>query len=295
MFIRILMFLLVISVLCVIYMGQENAKRKFPEQLAALKIIRYAVGEVDPRFQISRQEVEVLAVEATKIWERGLNDRLFQYDPNASLKINLIYDERQKSALYIEAFNQKMEAQAKQLDEMSSRLDQQYTELKSKTNQLDEEYKQLRTQLAGWSRLEFEDGENMQRLRLQEEVLRKRQRQLSDEREVYYMNQRLYNEKVADYNQQAQKGREFNQQNPSRLFHKGTYSGHEINIYQFSNQNDLKVTLAHEFGHALGLGHHQDPKALMYPLVAEQDTANFKLLASDIDLYQAQQRLGVIR
>lgn len=295
MFIRILMFLLFISILCVIYIGQKNVKLQSPAPLAELKIIQYAVGEVDPRFKISRQEVEVLALEATKIWENGLNDRLFQYDPQANLKINLIYDERQKSALYIEAFNQKMETQAKQLDEMSSRLERQYAALKEKTNQLDEEYRQLQTQLAGWSRLEFEEGENMQRLRAQENGLRKRQHQLSDEREVYYMNQRLYNEKVEDYNQQAQQGREFNQQNPSRLFHKGTYSGDEINIYQYSNHDDLRVTLAHEFGHALGLSHHQDPKALMYPFVAEQDTAHFKLLPADIQLYQAQQHLTLTR
>ncbi|MDW5308229.1 matrixin family metalloprotease, partial [Acinetobacter baumannii] len=29
--------------------------------------------------------------------------------------------------------------------------------------------------------------------------------------------------------------------------------------------------LAHEFGHALGLKHTDDPKSLMYPLLKEQD------------------------
>ncbi|MTI87438.1 MAG: matrixin family metalloprotease [Balneolaceae bacterium] len=37
-----------------------------------------------------------------------------------------------------------------------------------------------------------------------------------------------------------------------------------IEIYIFIDEEDLKVALAHEFGHALGLKHVFNPKAVMY-------------------------------
>ena len=57
--------------------------------------------------------------------------------------------------------------------------------------------------------------------------------------------------------------------------------GDQIQIYQFDAEADLRLTLAHELGHALGLGHHQDPAALMYPILGAQQLEGFKLMPAD--------------
>jgi len=67
-------------------------------------------------------------------------------------------------------------------------------------------------------------------------------------------------------------------------FHKGLFSQNQIQIYGYASLNDLRLTLAHELGHALGLKHTTDPKSLMYPYLKEQDIRNFKLTDSDLDL-----------
>jgi GNAT superfamily N-acetyltransferase len=67
-----------------------------------------------------------------------------------------------------------------------------------------------------------------------------------------------------------------------RLFHKGEYNGKEITIYQYQDRTDLILILAHELGHALGLAHVDDRKAVMYELLSDQDLDTLTLTSADV-------------
>lgn len=43
-----------------------------------------------------------------------------------------------------------------------------------------------------------------------------------------------------------------------------------------------------KYGHALGLAHHNDPYALMYPMLKDQQLQNFQLRPADLDLLHAR-------
>ena len=257
------------------------------------KVVKYRVGTIDPRFKISEQELTLLAYEATKIWESALNQSLFEYHPDANLKINLIYDERQERSEDIDQINQVLDEKEAELEKMRQRLDSQLKDLERRKQILEQEYQQLRSERSQWSLSEFESGENIQRINRLIDDLNQRRDQLSAEYDTYHLNVKLYNQKVKEFNEYAEKGMHYSQQNPSRMFHKGTYDGRDINIYHMKSKNDLKIVLAHEFGHALGLDHHHEPKALMYSLVAEQDIDNFSLHPADITLFQQQSNFAL--
>jgi predicted Zn-dependent protease len=81
-----------------------------------------------------------------------------------------------------------------------------------------------------------------------------------------------YNERVAQYNARFGTSREFTQ---------GDYQGDAIHIYTFADEIELRQVLVHEFGHALSLGHVDDPGAIMYRLLSTQPD-EVKLTAADL-------------
>lgn len=82
--------------------------------------------------------------------------------------------------------------------------------------------------------------------------------------------------------------KQYKQRFQPHLFHKGLLNGKQILIYEFESEDDLRLTLAHELGHALGLQHTDDPHALMHPVMKDQDIAHFRLTQADRDLLLAR-------
>lgn len=62
----------------------------------------------------------------------------------------------------------------------------------------------------------------------------------------------------------------------------GLYYTEGIDIYYFEDEDDLRITIAHELGHALGIGHTDDPATLMYPLKSK--TNEHLKIITEVDL-----------
>jgi len=264
--------------------------------------LTYTIGSLDARFELTDEEVRAIVSEVESKWEDKTGQNLFTYDPeHASLTINFIFDDRQLLTDDEHTLREVLDRK----ESISGAIRDEYENLISQYQKLQERYK---SQVAGYeNRLGVHNGEvaywnneggapsdiyarlNKEEKRLAGE--RTALEELADEiNELVDQINTLSetgNETVEEYNDQVQL---YNDRfNHEQEFTQGDYQKDRINIYQFADLDELKLVLAHEFGHALSLDHVDDEQAVMYYLMDGQDSS---LVFTDADLAEFERVCG---
>ena len=255
--------------------------------------LTYDIGGFDNRFGISKEKFLKIIKEVEAVWEKETAKDLFDHQTGGKLKISLVFDERQATTFEAGGSREQIEDSRTSYDillsqykvtELSyksnlaeynsqvSRFEQQLQyynarvgELNSKGGAPAKEYEELKQERQFLE--EFKDQLDKDRLALN--AMSSKLNALGDQ--VNELAQKL-NIKVDVHNQRFGEAREFDQ---------GDYTNNKINIYQFNGTSDLRLVIAHEFGHALGLEHVKNPKSIMYYLMEKQDLNNPALTRED--------------
>jgi hypothetical protein len=262
--------------------------------------INYRLGIIDDSFSITQTEAKQYIEQAAKVWEDVADQDLFVYNDDADFTINFVFDERQETANAQTADRDRLDGIAVQNDQFRAQIADLQTTYQNRNVQFEttkanyderlESYNDAVRQAndrggatpAAFAVLEEErvvlEGESNQ-LRVASNALNSLASQLN---ELSSEGNRLietYNQEVRGYNELYGEAHEFTQ---------GDYRGGEINIYKFSDQFELVSVLAHEFGHALGIDHVEEPGALMYYLLDDELDQIPTLSESDIAAYQRE-------
>lgn len=255
--------------------------------------LRYSLGSFDPRFGITREEFLAEISRAEKVWEDAEGKPLFEYVPDAPFAVNLIFDERQEQTL------------------AGQKLDQSFSETKTKQETLAEknaaslalykkalkEYedflasfekrlKEYDKDVEHWNKQGGAPPEEYEKLQNEAEKLSSLQKKLEDMRQKVnaladtvnqFAKEQVqvvdkYNSQVEGYVKRYGEPKDFDQ---------GVYESTKIDIYQFDDRAHLRLVLVHELGHALGIGHVDDPLAIMYYLMEQQDPEALELTVAD--------------
>lgn len=260
--------------------------------------ITWKVGSIDSRFNIDQTDLKNIMKDVENLWGDTVNQTLIQYSDSGEVAINLIYSERQK-------FTNDEQKLSEQINEMrkkyyTMRMDYQEESLKfqEKLNQYNQTFNEYATKVNEYnlrlSRLtnsgivSRDDDESLKNLKKEMEFLEKKLDPLEEELTTEEKKLNRLSEELNDY---ADEVNEYvyqyrNRFSRSRTFFQGFYTdvGNQkrVNIYQFENAEKLGLVLAHEFGHALGLSHSDNPVSIMNYNMRLQNDLRLKLSDQDV-------------
>lgn len=263
--------------------------------------IEYRIGVLDPRFGVSEAKLLADLEQASSVWEeaQGGTD-LFVYNPNAALTVSLLYDERQE-------ITQQEKALASKIHEGTLSAEaamQEYRALRATYAAASAAYlsdaaafkkahdaynaRVVAYNKHGGSAQEYaalqSDKVSLEEKTQTLESQRKKVNQLAADANALISQYNLLVERVNDHvdtiNNDGLAGTQFEE---------GIYisdeAGQRIEIYQFDDQTTFVRVLAHELGHALGLGHNEGVDSIMNPVnrgsnltATEEDSLALKTL-----------------
>lgn len=261
--------------------------------------IPYRLGVIDDSFGITAAQAQGAILEAENMWEEAVAEDLFVFDDEADFTINFLFDERQETANAQTQDRERLDAIAASNEDFKNRIDSLQNVYESQQADFERDRAEYEAQLRAYNqRVQQANDRGGARpetfAQLESERLELERSAAGLERDANELNElagqlnalstegnqliEQYNAEVQEYNDQYGEAHEFTQ---------GDYRGGEINVYKFSNNNELVAVLAHEFGHALGIEHIEDEGALMYYLLDDDLSSAPIVTPADIAAFEA--------
>lgn len=293
-------FLNILLVLSILLAGIMTLQQK----TVCEKPLEYSLGKIDKKFNITNDKFLDLVTDAENIWEKGMGMELFTYNPDAEFKINLIFDERQQNTIAEKRLRESLDEKndsynklVKEYDTLKALHDKQFEQYSNNVALYEERLKKYNEKVAYWNDLGGAPKKEFKKLEQERLYLENTASELNKKvNDLNVLNKKV-NAVASKINNFANKlNSDVNTYNKTfgkaKIFDQGEYTGDRINIYQFDGTKDLRVVLAHEFGHALNLDHVQNPKSIMYYLMDEQNMESPALSKEDIEALNTECKIN---
>ncbi|MFH5831136.1 matrixin family metalloprotease [Halalkalibaculum sp. DA384] len=274
-----------------------SATQQTPSSTPCRAPVTYRFGDIDSRFNIARPTLEKIMREVEALWSIPGEGDLVYYHEQGEVTINFIYSSEQqftenekqlsnRIARARERFKALKQEYAKHSETYQQRLDT----FNQKVDLYHQELDSFNTKISEWNQSGGIPESEKPRIKEEQQELQVHKRELDrDRRELTALGEQVnrlseqlnsiadrQNTLVYHYNERYSHMNEFNQGSYMQ-----TGQQKKINIYQFDDIDNLRLVLAHEVGHALGLPHVENPRSVMYYLMDRQDVSGLQLSAED--------------
>lgn len=256
-----------------------------------------SVGEIDNRYTITVEELEQILIDVAALWSDAAGKELVQFSADGRIPVHLIYSDDQARSTMERQLNDRIESMRLELSVLEREYNRAQDRYDDRLDNYNMDARALQTDLNvlnNWVRQINEQGgfrdSQVRQLEQRQNQIENRTREL-DRRRIFLsseadeLNRQLehVNARIAEKNRAIE---EYNRSfSGTRRFTQGSFEwqGNQsrINVFHFNGLRELKLVLAHETGHALGIDHVDNPASVMYHLMGNQDVVNIKLSAED--------------
>jgi len=277
---------MVVGVLAVVAVVQPDlirrvARHEAPEVAARCDIpIRYSLGAIDGRFGLDRPEVRQALTEAVGMWESVTEASLFRLTPGEGMRVAMVFDERQSRARARQRARSELGKSRDELDATREAFQDKQAELKDDWDDFEQrrrayEKRQREHERAvqAWQKGDVERTKQRrdelnataEQLKAQAKELERRQDELEQRRRRLEREREAFENQVETFNERVQA----HQEEAERLtgFQMGRYeregADRRIEVFKALNGDELRLVLAHELGHSLGIEHVNAGDAVM--------------------------------
>lgn len=272
---KILLIAILFFIVSLFYFQKSGKTDSFINQYLYFSVcsepVLYKEGNIDPRFGLSKEEVIRASGDAAQIWNSESGFEVFRYSKDAKLSINMVYDQRQSLDTHIRNLEDNLESGKTTLDKETQNFNYQ-------VDQFEQRNAEFQKKVDAWNENRGGTQEEYDVLIREQDLLQAEAEKLNQLSEKLNLNANKYNSQVDQFNQSIDTFNQVLVEKPEE----GIYDPFkmEIDIYFNSERDKLVRTIAHELGHARGLGHTNSEKDMMYPIT----TAVLSLSEKDLEL-----------